>query len=163
MTGQMTYQLFSSPQHQNQGYPQLQHQQHMMAPVQQVSYSQQHTAHLTHHHHYNPNSLLHNSPPLGPVSPPHIWQQQQQQWSLLSPSAHGSGTALPAATAVGLGHFGWDASSFDEEDYEEEEAEAWAAEKKAGGTWDKFFDGRGLPIWIHSKTGSRTNVNPATA
>eukprot|EP00903_Cladosiphon_okamuranus_P015975 g14755.t1 len=171
VTGQWTYQLYGAPQQQNQGYPHLQqhhHQQQMMAPVQRVSYTQQHTAHLTHHH-YNPNSLQHNSPPLGPVSPPHMWQQQQQQqqqqWGLLSPSAHGSGAALPASTAVGFGGFGWGLSSSDEEDEdeeEEEEVEAWAAEKKAGGTWDKFFDGRGLPVWIHSKTGSRTSVNPAT-
>ena len=172
MTGQWTYQLYGAQQ-QTQGYPHLQHHQqhhqqqhqHLMAPMQRVSYSsQQHTAHLTHHH-YNPNSLHHNSPPLGPVSPPHMWQQQHQ-WGLLSPSAHSSGVGTAAAgTAVGFGALGWSLSSDDgdDEDDEDEEAEAWAAEKKAGGTWDKFFDGRGLPVWIHSKTGSRTSVNPATA
>eukprot|EP00752_Nemacystus_decipiens_P007953 g7106.t1 len=157
VTGQWTYQLYNS-----RGYPhlqqQLQHQhQHMMAPMQQVSYPQQHTAHLNHHPHYNPNGLHNTSPPLGPVSSPHSIWQQQQQWGLLSPSAHsagGRGRAVPTAAAVGFGGLAWD-PSFDDEDDEEEE--------EAGGTWEKFFDGRGLPVWIHSKTGSRTSVNPATA
>lgn len=174
MTGQWTYQFYGAPHQQGQGYSHLQQQQqqlhlqqqqqqqHMIAPMQQVSYSQQHTAHLTHHQ-YNPNSLHHNSPPLGPAPSPQMWQQQQQSWGLLSPSAHGAGAAggLPAASAVGGFGPGWDLSSDEGDEEEEEEMEAWAA--MAGGTWEKFFDGRGLPVWIHSKTAARTSVNPATA
>ncbi|CAM9122084.1 unnamed protein product [Scytosiphon promiscuus] len=177
VTGQWTYQLYSQ---QGQGYPHQQQQllqqnhHHQQQHLLMSAYSQQqHHYNPTnhHHHHYNPNSA------------PAMYMQQRQQlqqqqpWGLPSPSSR-----MPAAAALGSFGFGWgsgrsafgsfddagnddddDDDDDDDEDEEEEEVE-WTSGKKAGAAaWDKFFDGRGRAVWIHSATGTRSSIDPAGA
>ncbi|CBN78877.1 hypothetical protein Esi_0152_0050 [Ectocarpus siliculosus] len=67
--------------------------------------------------------------------------------SASSASAGGSGTRL---SFFGLD----DDDDDDDEEYEQLQGAA------AGSAWDMFFDGRGRPVWIHSRTGARTTINP---
>lgn len=60
-------------------------------------------------------------------------------------------TAAAAASTAGMSWTNYVQDDGDESDEEEEEAI---------GTWEKFYNSVGRPIWIHSITGERKTVDP---
>ncbi|CAB1102431.1 unnamed protein product [Ectocarpus sp. CCAP 1310/34] len=207
VTGQWTYQLYSSAQQQQQqqgqGYvqQQQQQQQHLLQQQQtqqmmpqmhhQMSYpQQQHSA--AHLYNTSSHSLTRSASmsALGGASP-QMYMAQHEPWGLVSPStstAMNHGASAAAASAVGGFGLGWasglssrgsglssrgSASSasaggsgtrmsffgLDDEDDDDEEYEQLQG-AAAGSAWDKFFDGQGRPVWIHSRTGARTTIDP---
>lgn len=121
----------------------------MMPPIM---YPQQH-----HHHHH-----------AGLASPRYM--PQQQSW-LMSPSGvqHAPwGRRSVGGVSAGGGMMWGGAQEEEEEDEDEaqqqleqqQQQQQQAAKEWRKGTWKRYHDGAGRMVWIHSITGTRTNVDP---